>query len=302
MNRQQNDYYNHKKKISLREFTSNPSEPLFIQFGKHDESMILHSHADFSELVIILEGTATHIVGEEEYPIQKGDVFVIHSDTLHGYQNAKDFRICNLMFHFDDIFPRSCDLWNIPGFHALFVIEPTITKERSFQSRLKLSFPETDLLKSRLFEMLQEYDAKKEGYQTFLQASFLSIALLLARKYNMNPSSEKENYVHMANAISFMEKNYIEDISVTRMAQQANLSSRHFSRLFQEIYHDSPGNYLLQFRLEKSKQLLMQSNNTITQIADQCGFRDSNYFSRQFFKKNGISPRDFRKQLRSFHD
>ena len=77
----------------LNWFTQDETFPFFIQYGTHDEDLCLHTHADFSELVIVLSGTATHVVDGEEYPIRKGDVFVIRNNTAHGYKHPKNFHI-----------------------------------------------------------------------------------------------------------------------------------------------------------------------------------------------------------------
>ena len=50
--------------MHLHYFTTQKDFPFFIQYGHHDENMFLHSHADFSELVFVLGGYATHIVNE----------------------------------------------------------------------------------------------------------------------------------------------------------------------------------------------------------------------------------------------
>jgi AraC family transcriptional regulator, L-rhamnose operon regulatory protein RhaS len=282
--------------IPLESFTNDMTFPFFIQFGTHDEKMMMHSHADFSELVIILDGTATHIVENERYQISKGDVFVISNDTVHGYESAENFHICNIMFRLENVFPKNYDIWNLPGFHALFVIEPYITRDHSFQSRLKLSMLQLEHLKEQLTAMLEEYSKQTEGRKTYLLTSFLMIALELSRQYEMKPDSDQQQYVHLANAVSYIEKNYAEYITIDLLAKQAHLSSRQFSRLFREVYHDSPGNYLLHFRIQKAKVLLCNCELTIAEIAYQCGFNDSNYFSRQFLSATGVTPRTFRKQ------
>ncbi len=289
---------NHMTKMYLEWFAKDTTFPFFIQFGTHHEKMMMHSHGDFSELVIILEGTAIHIVENERYLIREGDVFVISNDTVHGYESAENFCICNIMFKLEEAFPKIFDIWNLAGFHALFVIEPSITRDHSFQSRLKLSLPQLDNLKEKLTAMTVEYSKKIDGRKTFLIASFLSIALELSRQYEATPELDPQRYVHLANAVSYIEKYYAEHITIELLAKQCNLSSRQFSRLFNEIYHDSPGNYLLKFRIQKAKMLLYNNNLSITQVAYQCGFNDGNYFSRQFLREIGATPRDFRKQSR----
>jgi hypothetical protein len=194
--------------MHLESFTKDITFPFFIQYGTHDEKMIMHSHADFSELVIILEGTATHIVENERYEISKGDVFVISNDTVHGYENARNFHICNIMFRMEEAFPKIYDIWNLPGFHALFVIEPYITKGHTFQSWLKLSMSQLERVQEQLDTMLEEYSKQTEGRKTFLMTAFLTIALELSRLYEVNPVLEQQQYVYLANAVSYMEKHY----------------------------------------------------------------------------------------------
>ena len=71
-----------------------------------------------------------------------------------------------------------------------------------------------------------------------------------------------------------------------------NSSFRHH---FTEITGIPPGEYLLKLRLKKALLMLM-SPNRISNIAAQCGFRDNNYFSRQFRKQLGMPPRNFHQE------
>ena len=120
----------------LQYFTAQKDFPFYIQYGHHDENMFLHNHADFSELVFVLGGHATHIVNDEEYPIQKGDVFVINENTSHAYKDPRHFRICNIMFQPDYFLKNFGDIKSLPGYHSLFVIEPALTQQNGFQSRI----------------------------------------------------------------------------------------------------------------------------------------------------------------------
>ena len=284
-------------KLYLKYFTTDSNFPFFIQYGHHDKQMILHSHADYSELVIVLEGTATHIVTNEKYLVQKGDVFVINNDTIHGYENAKNFKICNIMFQLNEAFSMSYDIWELEGFHALFVIEPYLAKDHLFQNRLRLflsQFNEIELLTQK---MLKEYQEKTSGWKTFLLINFIELALQLSRAYQIHTNIESAQLMQLIKPITYIEKNYMESITIDLLAKQANLSSRQLTRLFQEAYHISPGNYLLQLRIQKSKTLLNYSELSICDIAYQSGFNDSNYFSRQFRNITGITPTQFRKSL-----
>ena len=68
----------------LHYFTNDDSFPFFIQYGIHEDTMFMHGHADFSELVVVLDGSADHVVDNERFPVKKGDVFFIEAGTLHA--------------------------------------------------------------------------------------------------------------------------------------------------------------------------------------------------------------------------
>lgn len=70
----------------------------------------------------------------------------------------------------------------------------------------------------------------------------------------------------------------------------ALLSISHFSKIFRQVYHLSPMDYLQQIRLEKARHLLCKSELSVAEIAIACGFDNSNYFSRLFKKKHGVPP------------
>ena len=125
--------------FTLKNFTGDSGFPFFIQYGHHDYSLDIHTHLDFFELTVVLEGTAQHIINGERYFIKKGDVFGVTGNAQHGFTDCHDFRICNIMFLPEVMFAPFPDLKHCPGFHSIFMLEPSINN----QSRLRLSL--TDL-------------------------------------------------------------------------------------------------------------------------------------------------------------
>ncbi|MBQ4160815.1 MAG: helix-turn-helix transcriptional regulator, partial [Clostridia bacterium] len=87
------------------------------------------------------------------------------------------------------------------------------------------------------------------------------------------------------------------DITISDIAKAFGYSKQHIVRLFKESFTLTPAKYILQSRLEKSLDLLSESRLAVNEIAEQCGFKDLNYFSRQFKKSYGISPTAYRKKL-----
>jgi AraC-like DNA-binding protein len=95
--------------------------------------------------------------------------------------------------------------------------------------------------------------------------------------------------------IKYIEENYSKDISLDKLTKAANLSKYHFSRIFKAHIGTSPYDYLLNFRINKSKELLAKTDLSIGQISGRVGFAEYNNYIRAFTKSVGMPPLKYRK-------
>lgn len=281
----------------LSYFTSDQSFPFFIQYGYHDFDMPEHFHYDFFELVIVLNGTATHIINSEESFIKKGDVFVFNGDVSHGYKDPQNFKIINIMYKPERMIDVGNDLKKSPGYQALFVLEPFYRKDHRFSNTLSLPISGLEYVAELGASIDEEYKSMSQGYQTMIYARFMEMVVYLSRQYDIQTEHSQNNFIQFAKAVSFMEDNYLNSIKLEELADKANLSIRHFNRLFKENYKTTPIDYIIKLRLEHACHLLKKSTCSITEIAVKSGFDDSNYFTRQFSKYIGITPKEYRRNF-----
>lgn len=281
-------------KMPLSIFTKDETFPFFIQYGEHKEDLYLHSHDNFSELVIVLNGTAEHIVDDERYRIMKGDVFVISDETEHGYTDVHDFRICNIMFDPRYFMTPELDITGSAGFQALFVLEPQCTKNKSFTSRLRLDIDSFIRINSMIEKMHKEYSEKNIGWKTMIKSDFLELTVMLSRLYSIDNLADEKGIITLASAIAYIEKNYTEQLTVAGLAKLSNYSERQFLRLFHKAFGCMPMTYVANLRMQKARELLRTTDLTVTETAFRCGYSDSNYFSRVFKKFNDATPSEFR--------
>lgn len=99
-------------------------------------------------------------------------------------------------------------------------------------------------------------------------------------------------------ALDYIQEHLGEDISLEAIAKHLNLSQYHFSHLFKQSMGISPYQYVLQQRVERAKQLLNQSELTISEIALECGFANQTHLLKQFRKFTGMSPNKYRSFLK----
>lgn len=112
-------------------------------------------------------------------------------------------------------------------------------------------------------------------------------------------ASKKESTHHgvITKAMAFIEENYSNNISLNDVAEAINMSYFYFSRLFKESTGKSFSDYLTEFRIDKSIELMKDDELSIKQISYDIGYNDPNYFSKIFKKLKGITPTDYRGRM-----
>lgn len=94
---------------------------------------------------------------------------------------------------------------------------------------------------------------------------------------------------------SIMEANFCYNLKLEDYAELTHRSLSTFKRDFQNYFNDSPGKWIMKKRVDYAANLLLSSDQSISQIAFESGFEDLSHFSRVFKEKTGKSPSDFRR-------
>jgi AraC-like DNA-binding protein len=119
------------------------------------------------------------------------------------------------------------------------------------------------------------------------------IAMLLhtcrTREVNQNPRHLRA----MEDAMRLIRDEFHKSLSLDDLAAAVHLSPSHFGSLFRQYYQSSPMQFLRNYRIEQVKHLLLTTDRTLTQIADECGFSSVHALSRAFKEVAGMSPSDF---------
>ncbi|MGG1518827.1 response regulator [Paenibacillus oryzisoli] len=113
--------------------------------------------------------------------------------------------------------------------------------------------------------------------------------------YQLNSWLAGKNDNLLDKAVRYIEQHYKGDCSIHDVAQHVHLSVSYFSNLFKKETGESYTNYLTQFRLEKAKILLSNTNMKISEIAEAVGYDDPNYFTTVFRNWVRCSPSEFRR-------
>ena len=263
----------------------------------HESSRSVHGH-DCHELMIVREGEATHCINGRQYVLLPGDVYLMRPGDLHEIIVNPSGAIAeaNVLFDFDRLGLNLRDLTTVPGFHTLFSLEPSMREATNFKARLRLN-PQQLRKALDLIDDL-EYEQAKElpGYQLKCINLFLDLILFLSRAYADVDSQKPTHVQRIAEAVSYIEANFAESVTLDELTQRAHCSATQLRRIFQEVYGVSPHEYLTRTRANRAMMMLRDSDQDVTSIAHACGYNDSNYFARSFRKSTGLTPTAYRKR------
>lgn len=256
--------------------------------------LALHRH-EFDELVLVGKGKGIHFTEKEEYPINMGDAFFIKPGEAHGYKDTDDLEIINVLYFPEKIGLPLNNLKGSAGYRVLFELEPDMRKKEGFKSKLNLSLDE--LIKAKgLVKKIEEEQLRGTPCGLFMATSYLMQLIgMLSRLYEKIPDTQSLPLMRLGNLLSYLENNYREKITLDDLVRRFHISKSTLIRAFKKISDSTPLDYLLKMRIAKSSELLKNPDITVTETALASGFTDSNYFSRQFKKHTGMSPKEFKK-------
>ncbi len=259
----------------------------------------LHRH-DFSELVVICGGGGTHLAYGEQLPLRPGDVFLIDAPgPRHGFCDTEKLALCNILFdrrRLGEALPPQA----YPVFAELGKLELTPTGGIP----LHLEPEELDAVLKLLRDLEYEQDHAREYSAVALVSRFILLTVELARVRARRAGSAGAVRVphrggeKLSGVLMQLAEHPERDYPLHALARSLCVSESTLQRLFRRRTGMSPHEYLMQLRLKKAAALLLGSELAVSEVADACGFSDSNYFCRRFRRYAKMPPLEFRRRKR----
>lgn len=263
---------------------------------QHDLTDVKHIH-NFFELVVVTEGRGLQWVDGVDYPVVAGDVFLLQGEKQHYFKERHDLALFNLMFDPARIPLPMDELKKIPGYHAMFILEPSYRERHKFASRLRLGRIALAHCEALISSIKEECENKESGYEAALLGMLLELTVYLSRQYSETSTSSGQALLRVGKVIAKLESDYTRQWKLVELAKFAFMSESNLLLVFKEATGRSPIDYLIRIRIQKAMELLYGTHLNVTEISEKVGFKDSNYFSRCFKKFTGTTPREYRRQF-----
>lgn len=246
-----------------------------------------HYHP-YYEFYYLLSGTRKIFINDTIYSVKKGDLIIIPKGELHRTTYIGGETHERIVMDFNDAF-----------------LEPLISKigydafNKCFDNR-QLSIPPNrrEYVEELFGKIIREHNGV-DTYSAIILSLYvyeLIMFVLRCRENSDHPCSVAEiGDDIISDAARYISSNFTHDFSLTQLAAKYNMSPSYFSRKFKLCTGFGYKEYLITIRILEAGKLLLNTDLSITEIAEKCGFDDSNYFGDSFKKVKGISPREYRK-------
>lgn len=155
------------------------------------------------------------------------------------------------------------------------------------------------LLETELMTIAKSQNTQSSLYQIGHLYLFLDLLVKSSFSYNdLSAGRVKDFYIR--EAITFIEQNYMNSISIEDIAQFCNLNRSYLGKLFKETVNKTPQQFLIYYRMNQAAELLRFSDMSINEIGKSVGYQNQLHFSRAFKNVYGESPSQWRKKNRRF--
>ncbi len=258
------------------------------------KSFMWHWHTEL-EWTYVLEGEIQYQVNEELYRLKEGQGLLCNSNMLHTGRpvDEKDCHYVSITFH-----PRLLegykDSFLKTGYVNRIVENPSIP---CVVLNSSADWENNILEKLKKIEALYQDQKQEEDYDFQIYLLLMEIWRIVCRHVPKTADDRiaVRNMARLKQILTYIHSHYRERITLEDIASEVNICSSECCRFFKKHMRESLFDYLLNYRIEQSLALLSSGNGNITEIAEQCGFSSSSYFSRVFHSRVGYSPREYQR-------
>lgn len=250
---------------------------------------LTHSH-QYNEIYFLQSGKCNVYIDNETYCLEDGSVLFISAFKEHTfiYPFTQDIKRTvlyisteQLNWYFNKDFKDEIN--------NLFINKHLQLSRKSFSNL------------SNIFEKIQFEKYSLDNMSELLTKAYffeLIIYLIRCQRYthNINQKTNLSN-ITIGEIVNFIENNYSRQLTLPEIAAQFGISESSLTKKIKIFTNMTFKEYLTKTRIEEAKSLLISSEKSITEIAYECGYNNSNFFGDVFKKAVGMSPSSYRKML-----
>lgn len=254
-----------------------------------------HYHKSY-EIYYLLSGEKYYFIKDKTFLVKPGDIVLVNSFDLHRTSAVNNHPSERLLVRIDDSF--------ISNIIRCFPEVDLFSCFKKDVRVLRVSNNLSNNVQAFLYKMLDLYHKYKNHLSSanefYMRVMAIDLLILLNELLDANQYQliDHPSIMHkkISEIITFINNNYMNNLSLDSISNQFYISKYYFARLFKDIVGMTFVEYLNIIKLKEAEKLLLKSNFSISRIAEEVGFCDSSYFCKIFKKYYQYSPSDYRKE------
>ena len=258
-------------------------------------SFMWHCHPEI-EITYVKEGSMHYRINNRSFHLKEGDIIFCNSNALHAgdMENHEDCSYITLTFDPNLIY----------GFVQSTIctryVDPVIQNLAVCAVHIDYSEKWHETFRDRMLEVISLDKKKPDFYELDISIRMQLLWRLLVEHLphqTVSTTSDFTEYERIRRILSYIEQNYMNQITLDDISEHIHLCESECTRLFKRHMNTTLFSFLQEYRIERSLEYL-NTKESISSIAEKTGFSDSNYYSKVFSKIKGCSPREYRKNLK----
>ncbi|MCM3629754.1 AraC family transcriptional regulator [Paenibacillus glycanilyticus] len=269
-----------------------PPLPFFIESNRRTyqpgEEHPNRTNLGVFDLLFVQQGSLYIAEEGKRWTLNAGDVLILRPDRWHY-----SYKPCQEETVFDWVHFQTVGAWEETEASQGSLRGDYYTYAIRLPKKMHLSFPdEAKLLFSQLHEAAQ---SSSHGAFWERQQRFLHLLQMLDEGWRSDAAKAGVSVAERAAA--YLKMNYRSIITNTMLSEALQLHTNYITRCMTEVFGCTPQQYLLYYRLDQAKLLLIKTDWPIARVAEETGFRQTPHFSRLFAAQTGMPPLKFRKRF-----
>ena len=277
-------YYNQKETIphKTRHF---PLAYYYVDSSHPRYLMRHHWHTEL-ELIHVKSGSLLLTLNGRDHTLSAGEYALIPPGTIHSAIPDNALYECAV---FD--LEAMIGVWKSENKYISGILSNKLDFPHIY--RFPEGLPEKRM--AEFFHILREQD---DNFEIAAVTCVLNIITALISSNCLFKAKDNLSSNHIGpftTSIKYIEQNFDKKITLDDIAKYCGISSKYFDEYFKKFAHKTPFEYINEYRTERAAEMLLYTDKAITDIALECGFSDTSYFTKTFKKNKKTTPRNYRK-------
>lgn len=257
-----------------------------------------HKH-NYIELLYVWSGRCTQWINGKRVICREGDICILDTQTVHSMEaTGEDDLIVNILMRKEFFAATFFNRMTKQGIMAEFLIS-AVEENRNKKQYLLFQTENDPKIRQILSQLILEFYGEDLGKREVMESYVVILFTCLLRLYRENPADSPKHYEanrKILDILEYIEKNF-ESCDLDTLADHFGLNGKYITMMLKKRTGRSFVEHLQEQKLNKARLLLVNTDLSVAEIINLCGYSNMNFFYKKFVQAQGCKPAEYREQM-----